>query len=51
MLFIEDTIDDMADKKLQFKLTANMNVFGDVFVGFSKDVTNNQTIRLFNFRE
>lgn len=51
MFFIEDTIDHMADEKLQFKLTANMDVFSDVFVGFGKDVTNYQTIRLFDLRE
>jgi hypothetical protein len=41
----------MADEKLKLKLTANMNVFGDVFVGFGKDVTNYQAIRLFDLRE
>jgi hypothetical protein len=51
VFFIEDTIDHMADEKLKFKLTANMNVFGDVFVGFGKDVTNYQAIRLFDLRE
>lgn len=51
MFFIEDTIDDMADEKLEFQLTANMNVFGDVFVGFGKYMTNYQAIRLFDFRE
>lgn len=51
MFGIKYSIDNMANKQFEFKLNSDMDILSDILMCFSKDMPNNQSIRLFEIAE
>ena len=51
MFGIKYSIDNMANKQFEFKLNSDMDILSDILMRFSKDMPNNQSIRLFEIAE
>ena len=51
MFGIKYSIDNMANKQFEFKLNSDMDILSDILMRFSKDMSYNQSIRLFEIAE